>query len=99
MKACMSDEGTLSITGESPIESYALDHWFKEWEEHKSTLSINTPRCIQEVLSPDMESDDIAAEEQCGIMVTDQHGTGPCGQCKGHRGPHVSFVVGGHDES
>jgi hypothetical protein len=32
MKATITSNGTLKITAESEIESYALDHWFKGFD-------------------------------------------------------------------
>ena len=42
MKACLGKEGTLIVSAENSLESYALKQWWKEYQEARSTLQIET---------------------------------------------------------
>lgn len=50
MKATIMKKGTLVITPENELESYALNHWNKNHHkgEHSSTLAIEDYKPIEE---------------------------------------------------
>jgi len=47
MKASLDEHGRLLIQGETPVETYALVHWFADWNkplgEQKAVLQVAVP--------------------------------------------------------
>ncbi len=40
MKVELDEKGTLVVTSETPVESFALTHWYNLWEKHDATLLV-----------------------------------------------------------
>lgn len=56
MKVNLGERGAMVVTAESPIESFALSHWFALWQDHKSTLQVQTVERMQPVEADASES-------------------------------------------
>jgi hypothetical protein len=42
VKVELLEDGTLRVTAETPMESFALSHWYRLWEEHKAAFMVST---------------------------------------------------------
>lgn len=44
MKAELDADGVLVIKAESPMESFALGHWWHLWQKRDASLRVETPK-------------------------------------------------------
>lgn len=42
MKAELDEKGTLVVTAQSPLESFALSHWYTLWDKGEAVFLITT---------------------------------------------------------
>lgn len=42
LKADIDKRGTLTISGETTIDIFALTQWWEMWQQHKALLLVNT---------------------------------------------------------
>lgn len=40
MKATITSDGCLTVSAETELEEYALEHWHHQWNKARSTLNI-----------------------------------------------------------
>lgn len=79
MKASIDETGTLFVTAETPLESYALKTWFSGYNrpagEQTSALSVETTVVVSDPSSGYLD--------RCNKNLADQHMPYPrtCAEC------------------